>query len=76
MYIYSIYSLLHYFYRINTLTHTGGRGRMFSAEQIFTFLLYIEACHFDFLQYILQKNNWNKYVCVRIFAILYTAEQM
>src|SRR4029434_10498555 len=32
-----IYSLLHYFYRINTLAHTGGRGRTFTAEQILPF---------------------------------------
>ena len=24
---------MHYFYRINTLAHTGGRGRIFTAEQ-------------------------------------------
>src|SRR4029434_7633384 len=44
----------------------------------FTFLLYIEALHFDFLQYLhlMWKNDCNKYFCVRIFAILYTVEQM
>ena len=36
----------------------------------FTFLLYIEACHFDLLQYVhvMWKNYYNKYFCVRILA--------
>src|SRR4029434_706149 len=60
--------------------HTGPhwwQGENVHCRTDLTFLLYIEALHFDFLQYLhlMWKNDCNKYFCVRIFAILYTVDR-